>query len=361
MTDETDLRSIAAHLGEAAPIPDEDAVIDQIIAANEMMLPSGARRGERAQHPKAHGTARARLEVLALGPGDADLAHGLWAAPAVHEDVLVRFSNGGKTEDNDAEGDAHGMAIKIRGVAGDRWLDAGPEGEANLVLVDSETFFDGDLKRYAIFNDLVGEIAREARGGGGRVAAGLNKVWLGLLRPLAKGDLLSPALAFSDQRPVSPLRTPYWSATPYRCGPDRAVKYLAVPDPANAAPASPAALDPDDAGQRDALGARLAAGLAEGAQRFDLWLEVQASPDLHPVEDPTVAWSARGVRRVRVAVLTLHAMAAEDWAAAKGAGEALSFNPGVVPLANRPLGAVNRARGKIYQRLFVARRERAGG
>ena len=350
-----DLRAIATHLGEAAPIPEEAALLEEIVAANEMMLPKGERMGQRAQHPKAHGTVPARLDVLALGPEDQDLAHGLFARPATYEEVLVRFSNGGKTEDNDAGGDAHGMAIKIRGVEGERYRDGAARGEANIVLVDHETFFDGDLKRYAAFNDLVGEIAREARGGGGRLSAFFNKIWLGLLRPAAKGDLLSPARAFSSQRPVSPLRSPYWSTTPYLCGPERAVKYLAVPDSRNAAPAGPAALDPQDAAHRDALGARLKAGLEAGPQRFDLWLEVQAAPALHPVEDPTVAWSARGVRRVRVAVLTLFALPVGRWEAVRGRGEGLGFNPAVVPLPNRPLGAINRVRAEVYARLFEAR------
>ena len=194
-----------------------------------------------------------------------------------------------------------------------------------------------------------------ARGGGGRLSAFFNKIWLGLLRPAAKGDLLSPARAFSSQRPVSPLRSPYWSATPYLCGPDRAVKYLAAPDAGNAAPEGPAALDPENAAHRDALGERLRAGLAAGPQRFDLWLEVQASPALHPVEDPTVAWSARGVRRVRVAVLTLFALPVGRWEAVRGRGEGLSFNPAVAPLPNRPLGAINRVRAEVYARLFEAR------
>lgn len=91
--------------------------LDQIRALNLASQPAG-HPAKRGQHRKHHGCARAIFRVAPDIP--AALRHGIFAHPRDFE-AYVRFSNGRVIDDRRA--DAHGMAIKLLGVEGEKLLD----------------------------------------------------------------------------------------------------------------------------------------------------------------------------------------------------------------------------------------------
>ncbi len=345
---------IARNLGEAEPSENEDRIIDDIIEDNVTMMEKSDGLWKRAQHPKAHGLVKATLEILELAEKDSDLKHGLFATNARH-DAIVRFSNAADSVDNDEKGDAHGMAIKILGIGGKKFIaDPAHPDSFDIILLDNETFFEGDLKQFSIFNDLTAEIANSRRNKEDLVVGVLNGLWLKFFRKFFGKDLLTPALETSDQKPVSPLRSIYWSTVPYLLGKDVAVKYLArpVPEP-TPQELTGGVTDPDG------LSTELRRGLAGEERVFDFFVEVQSDPNSHPVEDPSIPWAnARTVQVARIVIHKLGEVTDEHWADNLAQAEVTAFNPWNVTQEHRPLGAINRARGKVYERVRRRRENR---
>ncbi len=349
----------ATGLGEAAPHPNERKWIEDIVEANAMMMEKTNGEKKRAQHPKAHGCLEADFTVIltqTAGLPEQDLHTGVFAEPLTYKS-LIRFSNGAKSDDSASDGDAHGMAIKLLDVPGERVIEGVDDlGGHDFILLDNETFFDGDLRTYAIFNDLFAEIVSAKRNDEKRLQGLLNGLWLKYVRKIFRDDLLEPALAVSDQKPVSPLRAKYWSTTPYLLG-ERAVKYMVVPDPApSEAELTQGVTTPDG------LSERLRADLAKSPAGFDFRLHVQNDPQQQPLEDPTVNWSEKGAHEVKVARIDIRPtgnMSDAEWAEVQDRAERIAFNPANVLKAHRPLGAINRARGEVYRELLRLRRSKA--
>lgn len=342
----------ASHLGEASPKRNEDEVVSSKIESNTIMMEKTRGRPRRAQHPKGHGCLDATFEVV--GNLEENLRVGIFSKPRSFQ-ALIRFSNGAKSEDDHIDGDAHGMAIKLLNVEGDKIL---PEEQGNdtldIILLNDETFFEGDLEKFFIFNDLTAEIANARRNGGDRVQAVLNGVWLKVFRKLFRKDILTPALETSDQQPVSPLRAKYWSTTPYLLGDQQAIKYIAVPIP------EPTLSElTEGVTGPDGLGERLRSDLAKSEAHFDFFVQVQNNLCKQPVEDPTINWTDAGAKSFLVAKIRIPKtsdLSDENWAKMQEKSEIIAFNPWNVSGEHRPLGAINRARKMVYSELLRQRR-----
>ena len=90
---------------------------------------------------------RARFEVLPDLP--AALRHGVFAEPRAF-DAYVRFSNGKGWDDR--LGDAHGMAIKLLGVPGEKLLEDEKDATTqDFVLFDNPVFFIKNVADYVPF------------------------------------------------------------------------------------------------------------------------------------------------------------------------------------------------------------------
>lgn len=303
------------------------AKIEEIVRINTASVSNELGQARRAQHPKQHGIAAARLTVEAVPE---DLRHGLFARQATY-DCFVRFSNGRRVDDR--RDDAHGMAIKV--------LRAdGAEAVQDFVLVDSESFFTGDLGQYLAVNKAFAGSSLLRRLGA-------------LLRLLTDRALLGRARRFASKQIRSPLETPYFSTTPYRLGPDRVVKWAALPEPsemtAEEAKLRIANEEAQAAMTRDGLSEALRSGLGAGPVNFGLFADVQTDAGRQPIEDPAVVWSAmRGARRERLATLRL--IETDSLRLHPGAplAENLAFSPWHALEAHEPLGAINHARRETY-------------
>jgi hypothetical protein len=251
---------------------------------------------------------------------------------------LIRFSNGSVEDDRSA--DAHGMAIKLLKVPG-RKLLPGHENETaqDFVLVDSETFFTGDLREYLFFSR--GFLAAR------RSFVSAVFFWTRML--LFHMDLLKKVRSFTSHKPVSPLASRYFSSVPYRLG-GRVVKYIARPH----MPCLPRARVAAENGLSRALVDQLMISDAV----FDFGVEVQIDPVSQPIENPSLQWSSHAsARREWLATITIPSQHVDPMSAL---AEDLSYSPWHALEEHEPLGEINRARMYVYRDMARLRHELNG-
>src|SRR5262245_57221630 len=112
------------NLGEELKQTDaEKAAINTVVRVSEDLLDKTARPiVPRDQHPKQHGCVRAKFIIE---PNLASIENGRYCVGLFRDagksyDAWIRFSNGGSKDDT--KPDAHGMAIKLMGVEGEKIL-----------------------------------------------------------------------------------------------------------------------------------------------------------------------------------------------------------------------------------------------
>ena len=148
--------------------------------------------------------------------------------------------------------------------------------------------------------------------------------------------------------PSSPLDIRYWSTTPYRFGPDRAVKYSLRPTSRHR---SRKPRKPGESYLTDAMQAHL-----DGREAtFDFCVQFQR-PGM-PIEDAAQRWDEAKSPFLKVATLHLPIQKFRNGRRARLA-EALSFSPAHALPEHAPLGGLNRARSRIYAALSRFRHAR---
>jgi len=311
-------------LGEETVLPDEPAVIADLIAflkaATDARHPDGSRR--RFNQGRHTACVDAEFAVLDSLPQ----AHrvGLFARPHTYS-AWIRFANAASA--GDREPDIRGMAIRVAGVAGEN-LTPGSTVQ-DFVLNSHPVMMAPDARE---FLDLLR--ANEA--------GGLRRALYFLAHPKA----LSVALA-SRGNPTCHLDIPYWSATPYAFGNGRAVKYVVVPSSPRRSP-KPARLT--DTYLQDALRARL----TQGEATFDFMVQLQTDPRRMPIEDATVEWRREESPYLPVARIRVPAQAIDEPDRMLRCEQA-AFNPWNCLAEHRPLGSMNRARRDIYRTMAAYR------
>ncbi|MBZ0136641.1 MAG: catalase family protein [Planctomycetes bacterium] len=323
---------------------DEEALIERLVTQNLKLLDESTRPIMRGQHPKHHGCVRA--EFVVEDGLDGQLRHGLFAEPATFP-ALIRFSNGASMDDR--KGDAHGMAIKLFDVPGDKLLAQG--NTHDFVLIDHPVFFARDAAGYVELFDALLKAKQSVLPKLAfflpRFIAEMGHVYLTHLHN--HPDELAIMRAMISKHPDSPLASRYWSTTPYRLGP-HAVKWCAQP---HAAPA------PSPSDSADKLRIALANHLATSEASFDFMVQLQTEPESMPIEDPRREWDAQRSPWRKVATLKLPVQK-PDTPELMTFCEHLAFNPWRCLPEHRPLGGVNRARKAIYDALSRRRHELNG-
>lgn len=327
--------------------PGEDALIARLVEQNLALLDESTRPVRRGQHPKHHGCVHA--EFVVEPDLDAELRHGLFARPGSYPTV-IRFSNGAAFDDR--KGDAHGMALKLFDVPGEKLLGEGDTHD--FVLIDHPVFFAADVAGYvALFEALLGakqSVLPKLAFFLPRFLAEMGHVYLTHLHK--HPHELSIMLAMIAKHPDSPLAIRYWSTTPYCLGP-HAVKWAVQPHEALLKPF-------DTPNSADKLRLTLARQLAAGEAAFDFMVQLRNDPASMPVEDPTREWDAQRSPWRKLATLRIPRQR-PDTPELMSFCEQLSFNPWRCLPEHRPLGGVNRARKSIYQALSERRHELNAG
>lgn len=322
--------------GRESTSPGEDEAIAQVVELSRKKFRedyANVRPMLRDQHPKAHGCVRAEFIVEADVPSE--LRHGIFARPRVYP-AWIRFSSSSARPQPDSKRDAHGMAIKLMGVEGEKILpDESHEPTQDFVVANSPVFFCRNPTDYVVLASKMTE-------------GKLLRFFFGLDPRKWRLREFRNLIRATQQRVLNPLQIRYWSQTPSALGP-HAVKYSAKPQVRHK--------DRKRASDgRDHLKEAMARQLASGEALFDFMVQVQGDPRRMPIEDPTVAWSETSSPFRKVATIRIPS---QDFTtkARKDFGEALSFTPWHSLPDHRPLGGINRVRAAVYQAVSALRHE----
>jgi hypothetical protein len=323
--------------GEAAVIDETVSTLRELVAIKRG-LRTEAPRATRDVHAKQHGCAVATLTVDADVPQA--LRFGVFAAPERY-DAMVRFSTSEPAIDGDDwDTSLKGMAVKVYGVDGDRFVvDGDGEGASQDFAFNNRPSFP--LRDVRDYRDAM--VTRLRRYSIGPLADGLFAI--------THVDRL-PGLILDQNRIASPLLTTYHSQTPIAVGPT-AAKMAFRPCRRRPHQNTMPTVRPPHIG-RDYLKVAVASQLAQQPACYDLMVQARptANAERFPIEDASVVWSEVEAPMVRVAVLELPR---QDVADISARCDAARFNVWHALKAHRPLGSLNRSRRAVYDTLATFR------
>ncbi len=305
-----------AAVGEETIGPDEDRLVAEFVsflqASSTTRYPHGTMR--RFNQARAAGCVDAEFTVLDLAPSS---RVGLFAEARTYP-ARIRFASA--TSESDSEQDIRGMSIQVSGVEGNN-LTPGATTQ-DFVL------FSHPVMLAPTARDFFELLKANEAGGAERVA-----YFLAHPRSAA-------IAAAAQQHHLSHLDIPYFSATPYRFGPGRAVKYRVRPTSQRLS-AKPPSWTPTY------LTDALRDHLRQVEASFDVFVQFQLDPARQPIEDATVEWREEDtpyqlVARIRIPVQRI------EGGDRVAACERLRFNPWHSLPEHQPLGSLNRVRREVY-------------
>jgi hypothetical protein len=318
-----------------------DPVAQQRERVQTIQLELMSRTGEdrRGQHIKGLAVVRARFEVRPDIPRHCRV--GLFARPAIY-DGYVRFSNARVS--NDAEPDAHGMAIKLLRVPGEKLLPEEKDASTHdFVLSDGPVFAVRNSAEYIRFLEGLSSPDPQVR-------AALMR-WLEETHPEDVPVVQGLACKSVD----SPLASAYWSQVPYAFGTagTTACRYSVQPRVGNLRQMIPFAERGADYLTR-AVRDHLTVAGHEAV--FDFALQLLENPTPEQIETPTQPWmtATQPVAVLRIPPQSFDAPAQVEF------GENLSFTPWHALPEHRPIGDINESRRDIYRASRALRYSKRG-
>jgi Catalase len=286
-------------------------------------------RAHRDAHRKAHGCVKATFEVL---PGlNSTLAVGVFAKPATYP-ATIRFSNGSGKSQDDRQGDARGMAIKLDKVPGAKILeDEKDAATQDFLLINSPIFFIRTAADYVALQEAISSGA----------------AWKFFLNPFHLFHEARIAKAIQGKKLTNPLNARYWSTTPYKLGSTQ-MKY-------SARPCSGERFD-DRSRSVDLLRENMERYLSAEEACFEFEVQVRTNPVTMPIEDPTIEWDEHDAPFVQVARVKIPLQRPEQGEAC----EILSYTPWHSLPEHRPLGGISRVRFDVYREVSKLRHDLNG-
>lgn len=314
--------------------PNEKVIAEQIADVIEKSIRKQYAFGSarRDAHPKAHGCVRAEFQVLETLPKH--LAKGLFI-PGKKYQAWIRFSNGSPDATQaDIKKDARGMAIKVLAVSGAKRLED-EIATQDFIMINHPVFFVNDPNRYMSFMQDINS----------------DRFFRKLHIPFALG-FKGTRIALNLRTTIAnPLQTRYWSMVPYQLGigSDRqAVKYSvrSCSTVKDALPNNPS---------HDFLRDALRNSLQNGDACMEFLVQPRTSNTLL-VEDAMTEWKETQAPFYQVATIRIPQQVFDSPDQNKFC-ENLSFTPWHALPEHKPLGAINRMRKVIYDRISQVRHE----
>ncbi|OUJ67767.1 catalase family protein [Hymenobacter crusticola] len=324
--------------------PNEDQLITETVESmariNRFVFEQN-RHAVRDAHAKTHGILRGELHVY---PNlAAHLAQGMFQEPKTYP-VILRLSSAPNTIDPDTQPSVKGLAVKIIGVAGQKFLpDQADEVTQDFLLVNDTIIPTGDIKSY---HDM--QLRQE------KVIANAPEVVTSLITQA--GTLVNQALDAVGIKKEVPLVVPphpnnhILGETFTTLGAIRFGEYVAK---IGVAPLSGnvQALAGEQVKITEAGGWRDLVVDFFRTQGAEYELRAQLCSDLAtmPVEDASVDWPQDQSPYQTLGKIVIPAQDTFSPARRVFAEDVLSFNPFHCLPEHRPLGSINRARIKAYE------------
>ena len=313
----------------------------------------------RGVHPKSHGCLTAVFEIRQDIPES--LQAGLFAEPGRRYSAWVRFSNAaikvahdlGTSDPQKQQNGSRGMAIKILGVKG-RVLqkDDGAQNQ-DFLMINTPSFAFVDSTQYLVLNKVLEQT-------GDNETAAVGAVLQPVLDPNSSASPVEKQRAAKtagviqaiQASPVeNPVEVSYFGAAPFLYGPDRVMRFAAVPWGGDSPQAVPPKAGPNYL--RRAMKRRV-------RQRedicFDFRVQVRGKNDKNlQIEDATAVWDETKTPFVSVARLIIPAPQGRRGIFSAIADERrerqcekMAFTPWHCLAEHRPLGSINRLRKAVY-------------
>jgi hypothetical protein len=330
--------------GVEEPQPNEEQLTNETVASmarvNRFMFEKN-RHAIRDAHAKTHGILRGELHVYLNLPEH--LAQGMFREPKVYP-VILRLSSAPGSIDPDTQSAVKGLAVKIIGVPGQKFLaDQADEVTQDFLLVNDTIIPTGDIKSY---HDM--QLRQEV------VITQTPPVVTSLLTEA--GTLVNQALDAVGIKKEIPLVVPphpnnhilgetFTTLGAIRFG-DYVSKISVAPLSVNVqALAGEQVKITEAGGWRDLV---VDFFRTEGAE-YELRAQLCTDLETMPVEDASVDWPQDQSPYQALGKLVIPAQEAFSPARRVFAEDVLSFNPFHCLPEHRPLGSINRARIKAYE------------
>ncbi|WP_343621590.1 catalase family protein [Acinetobacter proteolyticus] len=328
--------SIDTGLGEKLQ-PNESILAEQIAEQIGQSIRQQYTTGHalRDAHPKAHGCVRAEFHVSKSLPSN--LAKGVFI-PDQSYSAWIRFSNAsGDATQADNKKDARGMAIKILGVTGKKIMENDDQATTqDFIMINHPVFFVNEPQRYLSFIEDVNSKSM------------LKKLKIPFTLGF-QGTL--NAVKASNSKISNPIQIRYWSMVPYQLGlgADRqAVKY-------SARPCNPNSITIPNKPNHDFLRETLRKNLETSDACMEFLIQPRTTNKML-VEDSMTEWKESEAPFFQIATIHIPKQIFDTPEQNKFC-ENLSFTPWHSLPEHRPLGAINRLRKVIYEKISTIRHE----
>lgn len=315
---------------ENVPVNEAPAIrqIEQLLEVN---LRAETKHGlvHRGAHGKSHGCVKARFKVL--NTLHAQFKVGIFGAGRDYS-AWIRYSNGSGKIQDDAVGDARGMAIKLMG------NEQSSSGTQDFVMINHPVFF---VRNAADFLEFQKALAADSPA----------KFFFPDFNPFNfRLHEFSIVNSIQNTTVENLLAIQYWSMTPYRFG-NKEMKFSARPCAEIATPNMTTG--------PDFLRENLQKQLAQSDACFDFLVQLRNRPSEMPIEDPTLEWREQDSPFIPVAQIIIPA---QSFATQEQVDycENLSFTPWHAIPDFQPLGGINRVRKSVYDSLSRVRHELNG-
>ncbi|UUM26294.1 catalase family protein [Acinetobacter colistiniresistens] len=328
--------SIDTALGEKLQ-PNENILAQQISEQIEQHIRKQYIAGQalRDAHPKAHGCVRAEFHVLKSLP--TNLTQGIFIPDKTYS-AWIRFSNAsGDATQADDKNDARGMAIKILDVSGKKILENDDQAMTqDFIMINHPVFFVNDPQRYLSFIKDVNS----------------KSMFKKLQIPFALGfQGTFNAVKANNSKISNPLQARYWSMVPYQLGlgdKRQAVKY-------SARPCTPSLTSIPNHPSHDFLRIALRNSLEKDEACMEFLIQPRTSNKML-IEDSMTEWKESQAPFYQVATIHIPKQVF-DTPDQNTFCENLSFTPWHSLPEHKPLGAINRLRKVIYEKISTVRHE----
>jgi hypothetical protein len=326
--------------------PDEDEInkkiVDSMARVNRLMYEKH-RHAIRDAHSKSHGILKGELQIYDNLPEH--LAQGLFSKPKKYP-VIVRFSTAQGSIVPDTMSAFRGMAIKIIGVEGEKFLeDLSQAVTQDFLLVNYPIIPTGTINEYLKAQEKAESQADSAL----FVQKIAQKAAVGVQNVLAKVGLADDTNEFGAPGP-NILGDTYFSMAALRYG-DYVAKINVKPLSRNVKELSGKKIDDEiiEADENAFLTSVIADFFRLNTAEYEMSAQLCTDLDKMPVEDASVQWPEDISPYQPVAKLVFLPQETFSPQRRVYADDVLSFNPFHCLPEHRPLGNIMRVRKLAYE------------